>query len=240
VKRLRRTGRRLGTTMIVTGLIVLVYAAAVVFWRDPVTDVYTAYQQHELSSSLNHESHLWSQRAEASFARHPQANARQEVAAVRRVAQAFARAHRGHDGQALGRIMIGRFGLNEVFVEGTSYWHSLTRGPGRYTQTSYPGLGHTTAIAGHRTTWSAPFRHIDSLRVDDPITLRMPYATFTYRVTSHRIVRNDDWSIIRDVGYEQLVLSACHPLYSASHRYVIFARLATVTPAGQRHAIPAA
>jgi sortase A len=239
VKRLRRTGRRLGTTMIVSGLVVLVYAACVVFWRDPVTDVYTAYQQHELASSLNHESRFWTQQAEASFAAHPQTNARAEMAAVRSLAQAFARAHRGHNGQALGRIMIGRFGLNEVFVEGTDYWDSLTRGPGRYTQTSYPGLGHTIAIAGHRTTWSAPFRHIDSLRVGDPITLKMPYATFTYRVTKHEIVPNNDWSIIKDVGYEQLVLSACHPLYSASHRYVIFAKLSQMTPAGQRHAIPA-
>jgi sortase A len=239
VKRLRRTGRRLGTTMIVAGLIVIAYAAAVVFWRDPVTDVYTAYQQHELSSSLNHESHLWAQRAETSVARHRETNVVEQVAAVRTVAAEFARAHRGHNGQALGRIVIGRLGLSEVFVEGTDYWDSLTRGPGRYTQTSYPGLGHTIAIAGHRTTWSAPFRHIDSLRVGDAITLRMPYATFTYRVTSHRIVRNDDWSIIKDVGYEQLVLSACHPLYSASHRYVIFARLAKLTPAGQRHAIAA-
>ena len=123
-------------------------------------------------------------------------------------------------------------GLSEIFVEGTNYWHSLTKGPGRYSITSWPGLGKTTAIAGHRTTWSAPFRYINTLNDGDAITLKMPYGTFTYRVTHHRIVDNGDWSIIRNVGYDQLVLSACHPLYSASHRYVIFARLASVQVPG--------
>jgi sortase A len=52
-------------------------------------------------------------------------------------------------------------------------------------------------------------------------------------------VRSGDWSIIRNVGYDQLVLSACHPLYSASHRYVIFARLMTVTPVGQTSPVAA-
>jgi sortase A len=51
-----------------------------------------------------------------------------------------------------------------------------------------------------------------------------------YRVTGHRIVRSDDWSIIKPHGYDELVLSACHPLYSASHRWVVFARLAAVHP----------
>jgi sortase A len=126
-------------------------------------------------------------------------------------------------------------GLSEIFVEGTDYWHSLTKGPGHYSITSWPGLGKTTAIAGHRTTWSAPFRYINTLNVGDAITLKMPYGTFSYRVTRHRIVDNGDWSIIRNVGYDQLVLSACHPLYSASHRYVIFARLASVqVPGTQR------
>src|SRR3954468_20703448 len=125
--RLRRTGRRLGTTLIVLGIAVMVYAGAVVFWRDPVTDVYTAYQQHQLAESLNHDMRQWSQRSEATFAKAPVSSTRGSLAAVRRVAQDFARQERGHDGRPLGRILIGRFGLNEVFVEGTSYWHSLTK-----------------------------------------------------------------------------------------------------------------
>ena len=65
----------------------------------------------------------------------------------------------------------------------------------------------------------------------------MPYGTFTYRVLRHRIVDNGDWSIMRKVGFDELVLSACHPLYSASHRYVIFARLESVKLPGARDAV---
>ena len=60
----------------------------------------------------------------------------------------------------------------------------------------------------------------------------MPYGTFTYRVLRHQIVDNGDWSIMRKVGFDELVLSACHPLYSADQRYVVFARLANVKLAG--------
>jgi sortase A len=132
---------------------------------------------------------------------------------------------------------ISRIGLSTIVVENTDYWGSLSKGPGRYEEGSFPGLGQTTGVAGHRTTWAAPFRHIDSIRDGDPIVLEMPYGTFTYRVMRHRIVDNGDWSIMRKTGFDELVLSACHPLYSASHRYVVFARLESVKPPGAKVAV---
>ena len=81
------------------------------------------------------------------------------------------------------------------------------------------------AIAGHRTTYLHPFRHIDNLRVGDRIELVMPYGIYDYTVYEHRIVTDHDWSILRPRSFEKLVLSACHPLYSATHRWVVFARL---------------
>jgi len=83
----------------------------------------------------------------------------------------------------------------------------------------------TTAIAGHRTTYLAPFRHIDALRRGDVIVLDMPYGRFTYTVEGHRIVGPTDLGVIDPVGYDRLVLSACTPLYSAAQRIVVFARL---------------
>ena len=123
-------------------------------------------------------------------------------------------------------------GLKTVFVHGTRWGPDLSQGPGHYPQTSLPGVGRTMAIAGHRTTFGAPFRHIDSLRRGDAITVSLPYATFHYRVFAHEIVDNEDWSIIRDRGFDTLVLSACHPLYSAKQRWVVYARLVRVDPAG--------
>jgi sortase A len=125
-----------------------------------------------------------------------------------------------------------------VVVQGTSAGSEfdlsadLAKGPGHYMNTPFPGLGGSVAIAGHRTTFGAWFRHIDEIRNGDFIDLEMPYATFHYKVQRHKIVVNTDWRIIRPQGYERLVLSACHPIYSASHRYIIFARAVSVTLPG--------
>jgi sortase A len=90
----------------------------------------------------------------------------------------------------------------------------------------------TTAIAGHRTTYLAPFRHIDELRQGEPIVLEMPYARFTYRVVDSRVVLPTDVSVLDPVGYSRLVLSACTPLFSATHRLIVFARLTSTVPLG--------
>jgi sortase A len=111
-------------------------------------------------------------------------------------------------------------GVNVVFVHGTGWGADLSRGPGRYTETELPGLG---AIAGHRTTFGAWFGDIDSLKAGDSIVLRLPYATFHSRVYGHKIVPNGALRIIRDRGFESLVLSACHPLYSAAQRWIVYA-----------------
>jgi sortase A len=135
-------------------------------------------------------------------------------------------------GQAIGRIAIPKLGVNAVFVHGTRWGPDLSRGPGHYTETELPGVGRTAGIAAHRTTFGAWFRHIDDLRAGHAITVTLPYATFHYKIFSRNIVDDEDWSIIKDRGFDALVLSACHPLYSAEQRYVVFARLASVKPRG--------
>lgn len=147
-------------------------------------------------------------------------------AAVRAAAERFSK--QAHPGEAIGRIKIARIGISKVVVNGTDWASDLSRGPGRYPQSSWPGLGEVTAIAGHRTTFGAPFRNINELQSGNLIVLQMPYGTFTYRVFAHEIVPSNDWSILHKRRFETLVLSACHPLYSASHRWIVFARLASV------------
>ena len=87
------------------------------------------------------------------------------------------------------------------------------------------GEGGTVAVAGHRTTYGAPFRRVDDLERGDRLVMRMPYGRLTYRVERKRIVDPSATWVVRDVGHEQLVLTACHPLYSAEQRIVVFARL---------------
>jgi sortase A len=197
--------------------------------------VYARWKQHQLASALDKESMAYAAALDltpGTEERPPAANP-QEIAEYER-GRIEAAANRLHGklkmGRALGRLKIPRIDLNAVFVQGTRWGPDLSQGPGHYPQTSLPGVGRTMAIAAHRTTFGAWFRHIDSLKAGDRVWLRLPYATFYYRVFKHRIVKSGDWSIIRDRGFDTLVLSACHPLYSASHRWIVFASLVRVDP----------
>jgi sortase A len=134
-------------------------------------------------------------------------------------------------GAEIGRIVIAKIGASYPVVQGTDT-ASLEKGPGHYRATALPGLGQTVAIAGHRTTYLEPFRHIDDLHAGDKIELKMPYADFTYVVQSQKIVKPTALWVTNNVGYDRLVLSACNPLYSAAQRIIVFARLREVTPVG--------
>jgi sortase A len=116
-----------------------------------------------------------------------------------------------------------------VMVNGTSSG-TLKTGPGRDPRTYMPGEGELVYVAGHRTTYGAPFAHIDRLEPGDRVVLRMPYATAVYRVTSHVIVPADDVARLKSAGKELVALQACHPRFSASQRYIVYARPVSITP----------
>jgi sortase A len=126
-------------------------------------------------------------------------------------------------GDAIARIEIPAIGVHEYVVEGTDTG-DLRKGPGHYPDTPLPGEAGTAAIAGHRTTYGAPFRNIDDLRRGDRIIVDMPDGRFIYRVERTTIVDDQDLSVLDPVGYRRLMLSACHPLYSAAERVIVFAR----------------
>jgi len=126
-------------------------------------------------------------------------------------------------GDAIGRIAIPSAGVSEYVVEGTDT-ADLRKGPGHYADTPLPGERGTTAIAGHRTTYGAPFRRLDDVRRGDRVTVDMPYGRFVYRVQETKIVDDQELSVLNKRSYDRLVLSACHPLYSAAQRIVAFAR----------------
>jgi sortase A len=138
---------------------------------------------------------------------------------------------RTHEGDPLGRIRIPKIGVSAVFVEGTATG-DLSSGPGHYPGTPIPGEHGTVGIAGHRTTYGAWFRNINQLNPGDAIDITMGYGRFTYRVERTRIVPPTALWVTDRVGYDRLILSACHPLYSAAKRIVVFARLVNTTPRG--------
>ena len=219
---MRRGTRILGTLLALTGALLLVWTVLVWQWQDPFTALYTHWKQRELSSqyekltrsfgsAISHESLAAERRSIARAARRFRANATQ--------------------GKAIGRLRIPRMDMNMVFVNGTDH-DTLKKGPGRDERTYMPGENRLVYVAGHRTTYSAPFSDIDSLRKGDRVQVDVPYGRFIYAVTHHRIVKANDLSVLKSPRHELLELQACHPRFFASHRYIVYARLARVEPRG--------
>ena len=198
------------------GVGVLAWSATVYFWKDPFTTAYTAYEQRRLASNLDEEFDTWRPNREP-------VSQSAEPAKRDDVSREAKRYRLGsEDGDAIARIRIPRLDLNLVVVNGTSV-SDLRRGPGRHLETYMPGEHELVYIAGHRTTYGAPFGDINELKPGDPITLELPYATVVYRVTRHRIVDDNDVSVLKSPHHEQLVLQACHPRFFASQRYLVYA-----------------
>ena len=220
---MRLAGRILGLLLIVAGALTLTWVVVVWQWQDPFTAIYTHFQQNRLS-------HTYERRVQAY---HPTPTRGKDLAAVQVEIAAEARAYRRtlHTGDPVGRLQIGRIGLKMVVVQGTDH-ETLKKGPGHYEQSAVPGEGHLIYVAGHRTTYLAPFARINDIKVGDYITFSVPYATFTYRVQRHYVVPSDELSVLEDHGSEILRLQACHPRFFATHRYIVDAMLASVTPAG--------
>ena len=136
-------------------------------------------------------------------------------------------------GDALGKLLIPSIGVSEYVIEGTDA-ENLRKGPGHYPDTPLPGQRGTSAVAGHRTTYGAPFRKLDQLDRGDRIVVELPYGTFVYRVGRTQIVDDSALWVTKKVSHDRLVLTACHPLHSAAQRIVAFARLVDRRPATVR------
>ena len=219
---MRRWARLLGTVLIVAGVLTLVWAAVVWQWQDPFTARYTTWRQHQLTAQ-------YEQRVHAYHIPDVQDSTAAERRSVAHEAHAYRLASKR--GEAIGRIRVPRMGVNMIFVNGTDH-ETLKKGPGRDLRTFMPGEDRLVYIAGHRTTYLAPFSHIDRLKAGDRVTIEVPYATFVYSVTHHRIVAATDLSVLRSPRQELLELQACHPRFFASHRYIAYARLIRVEPRG--------
>jgi sortase A len=210
--------RRVSTVLICAGVLLLADAVLTLVWQEPISAIYTAIEQDELNSDLDKTEHAPLSPAERRALRKLD-NDPERVAYLARRLEKHA-----HEGQPIGHIRIPKLGVDWVMVEGTES-DSLRKGPAHYRDTSLPGTHGTFGVAGHRTTYGAPFRDINRLRRGDRVVVQMPYATFTYDVEGSRIVGPKAVQVLRRVGHDRIVLSACHPLYSAAQRIVVFARL---------------
>jgi sortase A len=221
---MRRPLHLLGTVLAVAGVLTLLWALLVWQWQDPFTALYTKWKQHELASQYD-------KRARSFHTSISGATTAAERESIAREARRYRTSSKR--GQAIGRLRVPRMGVNMLLVNGTDH-DTLKKGPGRDGRTFMPGENRLVYIAGHRTTYLAPFSHIDRLRSGDRVTIEVPYGTFIYAVTRHRIVNATDLSVLRSPRHEVVELQACHPRFFASHRYIAYAQLLRVEPRGAK------
>ena len=127
-------------------------------------------------------------------------------------------------GEAVAVIRIPRIGVDRAVVQGVTR-ADLRKGPGHYPDTPLPGEIGNAAIAGHRTTYGAPFNRLDELQPGDPIEVRTLTGTYVYGVREQLIVKPSDLSVIAPTTTATLTLTTCHPKFSAARRLVIHADL---------------
>jgi sortase A len=220
-----RWARRLGDVLLIAGGLLLAYP----FWSAGIAQV----QQGRLSTAYQDSSAAFAPIvAKADSRRHGVPAS--EV--VRRLAILYGK--RIHAGDPIGRLRIPSIGLDRLVQQGVggragldpSGDHALLRsGPVHYAITPLPGAGDPFAVAGHRTTYGAPFNRLGDLRPGDAIYFDTPYARFHYAVVKTTAVLPTDTGVLADRGYG-LVLTTCTPMYSASHRMIVWAQLKKETP----------
>jgi sortase A len=231
---LRRLTLSSGIVLLVVGLGALAWGAVTWQWGDPVTALYTKRAQSRLADELEAKRHTLLATAPATPATaQPSAptSAAGSEAGARASIGPLARRYRATlgEGDAVGRLRVPRLDLDVVVVLGTED-ATLRDGPGIHRTTRLPGQGGLIYVAGHRTTYDAPFADVDRLRAGDVATMELPYGTFRYEVTGTRIVDDDNLSVLAPTDREILRLQACHPRFRATQRIVVSARLVdTVT-----------
>lgn len=225
-----RLGKVLAWTLIVLGGLALADVVVTLVWQEPISAIYASVRQQDLEGQLHEIERQGPSPAERAELERTRDEHRKVVLLARHMER------EAKPGSAIGRIDIPRIKSNFVLINGTGT-SELEAGPGIYSKRQYgvvfPGVPGTTAIAGHRTTFLEPFKHIAELRRGEHIIITMPYARFTYTITGKRSVLPTNTSaVVGRKRYTRLVLSSCTPEFSAAERLLVYARLQRVKPRG--------
>ena len=135
-------------------------------------------------------------------------------------------------GEGIARIVVPRLGLDAIVVElwGLDDAENLKRGPGHIPGTAYPGQPGNVVISGHRTTYGAPFKHLEQIEPGDEIILITADNEYTYEADEQRIVLPTDLTVLEQGEEAKVTLTACHPWYSAAQRIVVIGNLIAAEP----------
>ena len=172
--------RAAAALLLVVGVLAVTESALTAVWQEPITALLAHRQQSDVGGPAGENPAGFPRGAAISVGTRPDVAAAVAALAARLESRTGA-------GDALGRIRIPKLDVRFVFVAGAGS-KSLKKGPGHYDSTALPGQNGTVGLAGHRTTYLAPFRKLDRLRRGDEIAVTMPYGRFSYTVKGSRVV----------------------------------------------------
>lgn len=131
-------------------------------------------------------------------------------------------------GDSVGRIEIPSLGVDEWMVAGARL-SDLEKGPGVFAGSVLPGQTGNLAVAGHRTSYGAPFGDLDKLREGDAIIYTTAGGTFTYEVTGSKVVPPTEVGVLAQTKDRAITtLVTCHPKWTSKNRLIVTAELAPV------------
>lgn len=213
-----RASLAIARRLVIAAVALLLVFTGFTGWELWGSNIYTKYQQERLNETL-------ASAEPVVFEEPPAKSESKKKHADQPAPQFLIDTLSANDADAMGRITIPKIDVDEVFVYGTSL-SELKHGPGLWKWGVMPGQPGNAMISGHRTTWSAPFRHIDSLKKGDEIRVEVPGQNdAVYAVRGTKIVKPDAVSVADQTDGVRLTLTACHPLGSAAERIVVQAEL---------------
>ena len=206
----RRTVREIGLTLITLGVIVLLFVAYQLFG----TNIAEAHSQSNLKKSF------------AAEVAHNRGTPVSHPADNPALGGPTTSTPGTPTSGAIDELVIPKMGIDKYVVQGVGE-ADLRRGPGHYPNTPLPGQVGNSAIAGHRTTYGAPFFDLDKLGPgDDVFIINTDGTRLDFKVTGTKVVSPDNVSVLDPTTFPQLTLTTCNPRFSATSRLIVFARLA--------------
>ena len=127
----------------------------------------------------------------------------------------------------VGRLTVLSANINHYVVFGASN-NKLEYGPGYILGTSLPGTGGNFAIAGHRTTYGAPFGSLDRVQIGETILFQTNTNEYKYKVVDIQVVSPEDNFVLQNYGDDRITLTTCHPRFSAKQRLIVVGELEKV------------
>ena len=230
----QNTGKRsllpLGVGLLIVGFIILIYSVNQTFFSTSVINdeqnlLENKFQFSELNLSEMRNQNMMTEQSLDNLEQTDEFQESLLSIATKTLTNQAAKAEFLPD--VVGRLTILSANINHFVVFGATN-KKLEYGPGYILGTSLPGTGGNFAIAGHRTTYGAPFGNLDRVQVGETIIFQTNTNQYEYRVIDVKIVSPEDNYVLEDYGDDRITLTTCHPKFSARERLVVIGQLERV------------